>query len=767
MKLEFFENSSNLKFWKICQIIFFFNSSNLIFFFNLKYWNYLKISELIFENLPRHIFCSRLTKTSTQSTYTTFPTMLIIALLCFTPTYSWKIPPKIPIVAKAGITNFTDSIPTHTTNYHEFVKTAKLFVDTTELICKMLHPKFDDSGTIVWLGPKNVGKSLNLNMMRAFFEMPLDQQGKEIQPRIVTKAFKLFAVGDVISDDGDIQKLQTPLQISNQKHLMGTHLGQYPLIHLSFENVTGDTYEEIAYKMRIAIAEAFKQHSYLLTLYEKYNIEIPKSRRNFTNNRLEPKFATSLEKNNHIFTSLNKYINHEDFNRPDDQFRLKFLRNLLFQHFHKQVVILLDDYDAPVMHLLRNTNSSYDEVQKVIFLLQMTILNTFVHTGSLYRGIITGTYNFIHDENFHYFYIAHKNHQQIPEFFGFSFLHVQELFHKHHIDGTLSHEAHKWYKKYYSTYSEQAFYNPASIVHFLKERQIASYGEQSGNKIYIKNVIRFQHQIRKTLLALISGGQTETRIGYLELLRMDADEISKLSSLLANNTYESTFYSYLVTEGYLIATNTDRGKIPNKEIAFVISNWLISYCKEAGPIQEELLQNAALTLRDYVRSDHSNDTLFISAWQDLYNSISVNSFNFADESVIVHTIFVCVSLRMQVLTKFQINARYVTQPRTFVLMTDDETLSAIAIKLNYRSPSANNAMIFLKKKTSAFKDFLGIPHIKLIGIDIAFNKRVTCEKILCPNPFYRRSDILETTSVYEVSRKESLEDHFEAFRELS
>ena len=176
------------------------------------------------------------------------------------------------------------------------------YVDKTRLIEQLL---LNWSEVTLFTRPRRFGKTLNMSMLKSFFEIGTDKT--------------LF--------DG--------LYISDNKELCDDHMGKYPVIFLSLKGVEGLEFSSAKRMLCTIIEREIDRH---------YNLK--------TSDVLTDEDRT-------LFT---KMLHGQDDNIED---RIRMLSQLLYKHYGQKVVILIDEYDVPLDKAFQN--GYYKEMVSVIF----------------------------------------------------------------------------------------------------------------------------------------------------------------------------------------------------------------------------------------------------------------------------------------------------------------------------------------------------------------------------------------------------------------
>jgi hypothetical protein len=138
---------------------------------------------------------------------------------------------------------------------------SDVFVDKSLFIKEFI----EGSGYVTLIArPRRFGKSLNMNMLKRFLEIEIDEQGNRL-PTEQRVNHKLFLGGEIdLGLASGKKKILNPLKIASHADLIEDHLGQFPVILLSFKDIKGNNYQEILDKVKLNIRNLFKDYIYLL-----------------------------------------------------------------------------------------------------------------------------------------------------------------------------------------------------------------------------------------------------------------------------------------------------------------------------------------------------------------------------------------------------------------------------------------------------------------------------------------------------------------------
>ena len=388
-------------------------------------------------------------------------------------------------------------LPVGIDQFDKLIKSGFYYVDKTRLIEQLLQ----NWGEVnLFTRPRRFGKTLNMSMLKSFFEIGADKT------------------------------LFDQLYIAANKELCEEHMGQYPVIFLSLKGVDGLNFEEAKSMLKITIRTEAQRH-YELKKSEKVS-----------------------EENRKLFNDI---LSGQD-ERIEDSLRM--LSQILFEHYGKKSIILIDEYDVPLdkafqhgyykemVSLLRGL---FGQALKTNEFLQFAVLTGCLRVSK--ESIFTGLNNFkvlsIADVRF-------------DEQFGFTDGEVRKLLKDYDLEDYFS-EAKEWYDGYH--FGNADIYCPWDVINYVEHLQYDPEAEpeafwinSSGNDLVKRFVAKADQTTKDEIEQLIAGDVIEKKI------RQDLtyDEIDQSIDNL---------WSVLFTTGYLTQTGrAERGiyklMIPNKEV---------------------------------------------------------------------------------------------------------------------------------------------------------------------------------------------------------
>lgn len=457
-------------------------------------------------------------------------------------------------------------IPIGVENFKEIITNNYYYVDKTKFIEKILN---DGSKIKLFTRPRRFGKTLNMSTIKHFFDIKNNEENR-----------KLF-------NNLDIEK---SVYIKEQ--------GQYPIIFISMKGIKDITWEEAKSSLKILISKLYSEFKYLLDDLDEFDL---------------PRFK--------------KYL-LADIDFANLKNALEFLTRVLYEKHKKEVILLIDEYDSPLISAYEH--NYYDEAINFFKVFYGEALKT---NDYLKMGIITGIIRVIKAgifsdlNNLRVYSILDK---QYSDFFGFTEKEVEKMLIDFNIEYNLP-EVKSWYDGY--KFGDTEVYNPWSILNFVQNRELEGYWIGTSGNFLIKEVLKDSNsEINISLEKLFNGEKIE------EVITGNSD----LSSLLSyHEIWELLLFSGYLTVDKKIDEDVYSLRLPNKEIRKFFKNEFIDITFGASEFRktmealrnnkieefEKNLQNILLNSTSYMDGKNENfyHGLFLGMSFYLDNKYSVKS----------------------------------------------------------------------------------------------------------------------------------------------
>jgi len=422
----------------------------------------------------------------------------------------------------------TMKLPVGIDDFRKLRESHFYYVDKTRLIEQLL---LNWSKVTLFTRPRRFGKTLNMSMLKSFFDIGTDKA--------------LF--------DG--------LYISGNKELCDEYMGKYPVIFLSLKGVDGLTYEEAFEAFVRIMGKEVNRVSFLADSDKLTQIE------------REQYKGLTIMKNGRLAFDKEKLISS-----------LQLLSQLLYKHYGKKAVILIDEYDVPLDKAFQN--GYYNEMVSLIRGLfgQALKTNEFLQfavlTGCLRiskESIFTGLNNFK---------VMSITDSRFDEQFGFTDEEVKKLLSDYDMDSHFD-EVKEWYDGYH--FGRADVYCPWDVINHVDHLRDDSDAKpqtywinSSGNSLVRRLINRADSSTKDEIERLIAGEAIE------KVIRQDLtyDEIE--------NSIDN-IWSVLFTTGYL--TKVGEVKLPDSE----------SYAYKLVIPNKEVREVFVLQIQEWFKAVVAND----------------------------------------------------------------------------------------------------------------------------------------------------------------
>lgn len=423
-------------------------------------------------------------------------------------------------------------LPVGIDDFEKIRKEKFYYVDKTQLIEQIL----EQWGEVkLFTRPRRFGKTLNMSMLQHFLEIGADKT--------------LF--------DG--------LYISGNQKLCEEYMGQFPVLFLSLKEVDGFTFTSAKYRLTELVGMEAERFSFLL-----------KSDKLSENEKEKYRALIALRGG--------KYCMDEEMLKSS----LKTLSQLLYKHYGKKIIILIDEYDVPLdkafqhgyyQEMVSLVRGMFGQALKTNNFLQFAVLTGCLRVSK--ESIFAGLNNFK---------VLSITDSRFDEQFGFTDEEVARLLSDYHLESHLA-ETKEWYDGYH--FGQADVYCPWDVINHVDrllsepEAEPQSYWiNTSGNDLVKRFIDKADKTTRSEIERLIAGESIEKAVK----MELTYDEI--------DNSIDN-LWSILFTTGYL----TQKGKlergvyrlvIPNKEVkevyTFQIQEWFKNTVLHNTEPLQELLQ---------------------------------------------------------------------------------------------------------------------------------------------------------------------------------
>ena len=401
------------------------------------------------------------------------------------------------------------AVPVGIEDFKRIIKEDYYYVDKTMLIEKLL---INRAPVTLFTRPRRFGKTLNMSMLKYFFD---------------------------IKDKEENKKLFENLKVSDSEYM--SEQGKYPVIFISLKDLKGNTWEE-----NFILIKKHIKNLYM----EFYGLK----------DKLNPIFKNDFE----------KIVMEKE--EADWIYSLKNLSNYLYEYYRKSVIILIDEYDAPIINAF--DKGYYNEAINFFQTFYSSALKT---NNSLKYGILTGITRIIKEGIFsglNNLYVNTILSKDYSEYFGLLENEVIEMLEYFDMKYKIE-EVREWYNGY--IFGESKVYNPWSIVNYVREKEIKAYwANVSGNTLLENMLDHAGESVYDDLKRFTDGESIEKYISdgtTIKSLLNNDDEIWQLLLYSGYLTKDEKQKEIDVTSEYTDVYNL---RIPNKEIRKYFGNMFLN-----------------------------------------------------------------------------------------------------------------------------------------------------------------------------------------------
>lgn len=382
-------------------------------------------------------------------------------------------------------------IPIAVENFKEIIEENYYYIDKTKFIEEILN---DGTKVKLFCRPRRFGKTLNMSMLRYFFDVKNREENR---------------------------KLFNGLYI--EKSPMISEQGKYPVIFLSMKGISSSNFEDALDKIMDKIISVYEDYSYILDKLDE---------------RSRKRYDAILDGN---------------INRAQLESSLLFLTKLLYKYYNQKVVVLIDEYDYPIMSSYEKgyyeemrdfLKAFYGDVLKTNEYLQMGVLTGIIRVAQ--AGIFSDLNNF-------------KSFTVLEEKYSTSFGLVEEEV-KAMLDyyeiGYEMPEVKKWYDGY--SFGKDELYNPWSILNYTSDKILKPYWINTSSNFMIRELLeQTGKEGLETLEKIFNQEDIAVRI---------TDNVRFGNNLSASEVWELMVYSGYLTVNGRIEDGRYLVRIPNMEI---------------------------------------------------------------------------------------------------------------------------------------------------------------------------------------------------------
>ena len=381
-------------------------------------------------------------------------------------------------------------LPIGIDDFKKLIEKNAYYIDKTKYIEKILD---DISEVKLFIRPRRFGKTLNMLTLKYFFDIENKEENRKLFKNLYIEKSEYFK-----------------------------EQGQYPVIFISLKGLKEKTWENCFNEIKALISKLYNEFEFIKKVLNESELNIFDK--------------IWLKKDDGEYTNA-----------------LKNLTSFLYKYYKKEVILLINEYDAPLINAYEY--GYYDEAILFfkVFYGEALKTNLYLRTGimtGIIRVIKAGIFSDLN--NLKIYSILDKEYS---DFFGFTQEEVKKALEDFNIEYELP-EVKSWYDGY--KFGNSEVYNPWSILNFLQHKELEAYWVKTSSNFLIKEALKNTNlDVKESLENLFNGENVE------EVITGNSD----LSSLLSyHDIWELLLFSGYLTIDKKIDKKLYSLRLPNREI---------------------------------------------------------------------------------------------------------------------------------------------------------------------------------------------------------
>ena len=312
-------------------------------------------------------------------------------------------------------------IPIGINDFKTLIENNYYYIDKTKHIEDILN---DGSEVILFTRPRRFGKTLNMSMLKYFFDIENKEENK---------------------------KLFNDLYIKNSEYISAQ--GKYPVIYISFKDLKAKNWEVSILKLKKQLKDLYKEFLYLKDSLDEISQE-----------------------------DFNKIIYMKD--NANYEYALTYLTEYLYKYYKQKVIVIIDEYDSPVVDSYEN--NYYDEA---IMFFRNFYSSVLKDNQYLEKGFLTGILRVAKEGIFsglNNLEVCSILDNKYSAFYGLTEDEILKSLDFFNIEYKLN-EVKNWYDGY--KFGNKEIYNPWSILNYINKKEIGAYWVGTSNNFLINNIL--------------------------------------------------------------------------------------------------------------------------------------------------------------------------------------------------------------------------------------------------------------------------------------
>lgn len=466
-------------------------------------------------------------------------------------------------------------------DFKSIIEKGSYYVDKTLLIKELLDR---DGKVTLFTRPRRFGKTMNMYMLKYFFEAAVDRcTGEIVDNSYLFNGLKIMSAGE--------------------EYLK--HMGKYPVIFISLNTMKQMEFDGAVRMLMDDLAEEYKRHSYILG-----KIQLNEEELDFYNRMCNKKFGIA-ECKEAILT----------------------LSKMLEAYHGVGPVILIDEYDVPLQWGYEQGTEYY---AKVLDLIRGMFEKTFKNNPYMSFGVLTGCLRVSRESiftGFNNLEIVSILTKSYGEYFGFTSEEVVKMMNDFNVAERVD-EARDWYNGY--VFGKVNIYNPWSILKYVQDLRddinslpSPHWANTSSNSIVKEMISHIDESVQEELELLMNGGTVEKPV------HEDITYAELEYDVTRHEEYMDNLYNFMFFTGYFRKVSErmeDESKyitlaLPNREVRYIfnrhITNWfnVKMYHWDRSPLLQAVLNHDTEAMSEAISDILYESISFYDYGESFYHGI--------------------------------------------------------------------------------------------------------------------------------------------------
>lgn len=411
------------------------------------------------------------------------------------------------------------------------------YVDKTGFIGELLRTR----GSVnLFTRPRRFGKSLNMDMLKSFFE--------------IGASASLFEGLDILKD----------------REICEQHMGKYPVISISLKDVEGIDFQSAYDMMGMIISEEAGHYEFILNSDRLGEVDKTKFRK-----IVEGNFENSAV----LYSSL------------------RLMTQMLYKYYGVPAIVLLDEYDVPLDKAFQN--GYYQDMVRLICSMFSQVFKT---NRNLEFAVITGCLRIARESIFtglNNFKVYTISDISCAKYFGFTDSEVRKMLEYYGVESRFE-DVKEWYDGYHfgnvEVYCPWDVINQCDKLRAKKNASMESHWENSSSNSIIQDIIEEATETTKAEIEALISGECIEKVLIPELTYTDLD--SKDREIRQTYLWSVLFSSGYLTDAGEAAYGMHKLVIPNKEILGIYERKILSWFRMKITGNTENWKNFCIAIRE-------------------------------------------------------------------------------------------------------------------------------------------------------------------------